>query len=532
MDVKKILAFIMIMMIIVLGISIERDITVVDRTNPYDKYINYNMAVNPDNLKLTDDTSTREKDLLVNLFQGLVKEDEDGEIVGALAEKWERSEDGLGYSFYIRKDIHYSSGEKITAEDFVDFFQSFLNDDNNIYRSDLDFIYGAKDYREGKSDFSQVAIYAKDDILTIRLNYPCSYFLNILTHPVYALRDYNNLNDYKKSYKQIRYTGPFVIEDVFEGYIVLSKNEKYYKAGEVTDDEIRISFIDSAANALAIFEDEENKTKNKVDVMLDVPVNEIYRLSKMGIIKEFEGNQTLILNFNEDENKAASTTAFRTAINDSLDREKCSEIVSNNLLIPVYSAMASEEEAVEVFKSQWKSDVKKYFNDMKEADNLKIKMVYEDKSLQRRVAKELCEELTNETKKVSDETKELSDETKVEFIPLGYSDEELQKVLEAGEYDIYLGVFQFKYDSNFEYFNDIDMDSEQSYRDIINSAKNNMNEKEREAQFAQCEQILFEQLSPIPLYKVNNIVCYKKEYNGFYVSKRGNIYLEEIERVR
>ena len=75
---KKILAFTMIVMIIFLGISIERDISVVDETNPYDQYINYNMAANPENLKLTSSSGIREKDLLINLFLGLVKEDENG----------------------------------------------------------------------------------------------------------------------------------------------------------------------------------------------------------------------------------------------------------------------------------------------------------------------------------------------------------------------------------------------------------------------------------------------------------------------
>lgn len=123
---KKILAFTMIVMIIFLGISIERDISVVDNKNPYDQYINYNMAANPENLKLTATNYVREKDLLINLFQGLVKEDENGKIVGALAEEFQVSEDGLEYNFKLRDNIYYSTGSKITSKDFVDFFKSFF----------------------------------------------------------------------------------------------------------------------------------------------------------------------------------------------------------------------------------------------------------------------------------------------------------------------------------------------------------------------------------------------------------------------
>lgn len=519
MDVKKILAFIMIVMIILLGISIEKDISVVDNTNPYDKYINYNMAANPDNLKLTNSNDVREKDLLINLFQGLVREDENGKIVGALAEEFQVSEDGLEYNFKLRSDIYYSTGEKITSKDFVDFFKKFLDDENNIYRSDLDFIYGVKDYREGKGDFSQVAIIAKDDMVTIRLNKPCPYLLEILSHPVYVLRDYDKVSGYKSKYKEIRYTGPYIIKNIYSKDIILAKNDKYYKAEEVTEEELRISFMDSAENALAIFEEADNKTDNKVDIMMDVPVNEVYRLKKENMIKSFEGNESLILNFNENKDKASSTIEFRTAVKDGLDRELCSETVSNSLLRPIYSSVILEEKSVEVFKPQWKSDVKKYFKELNKDNSLKIKVVYEDKSLQRRVAKELCEDL--------------SKETDVEFIPLGYSNEEFNKVLESGDYDIYISSFQYKYDSEFEYFKQLATEQgEENCKDIIDKNLYIMNRNERKGEFIQCEQILSQSLSSIPLYNINNVVCIKRNFTGIYVNTRGNIDLEKLKRVR
>lgn len=516
---KKILSFIMIVMIILLGISIEKDISVVDNTNPYDKYINYNMAANPDNLKLTNSNDVREKDLLMNLFQGLVKEDESGKIVGALAEEFQVSEDGLEYNFKLRNDIYYSTGEKITPKDFVEFFKKFLEDEDNVYRSDLDFVYGVKDYREGKVDFSQVAIIAKDDMVTIRLNNPCPYFLEILSHPVYVLRDYDKVSGYKSKYKEIRYTGPYIIKNIYSEYIILAKNDKYYKAEGVTEGEIRISFIHSAENALAIFEEDDNKTGNKVDIMMDVPVNEVYRLKKQNMIKSFEGNETLILSFNENEDKASRTIEFRTAVRDGLDRELCSEAVSNSLLSPIYSLVMSEEKSVEVFKPQWKSDVKKYFKELNKDNSLKFKVVYEDKSLQRRIAKELCEDL--------------SIETDIEFTPLGYSNEEINKILESGDYDIYISSFQYKYDSEFEYFKQLASEQgEENCKDIINKTLYIMNEDERKGEFIQCEQILSQTLSSIPLYNVNNVVCIKSDFTGIYVNTRGNIDLEKLKRVR
>lgn len=516
---KKILAIVMIVMIIVLGISIERDISVVNTVNLYEKYINYNMLAKPKNLQLTDELNTREQDLLLNLFQGLVKEDENGEIVGGLAQDITVSENGLQYNFKLRSDIYYNTGEKIQSKDFVEFFKSFLNDKNNLYRGDLDFIYGVKDYREGKVDFSQVAIFEDEDMVTIRLNNPCPYFLEILAHPVYALRDYEKVKEYNSTFKGIRYSGPFVIKEISGEDLILSKNIKYYNKDKVTDEEIRIAFIDSTEDALAIFEDNSNKLDNKVDLMLDVPVNEVYRLHKQGLIKEFPGKGILQLNFNGSDDNPASTFEFRAAVKNSIDREGCAAEVSETLIEPIYSYLDDKEETLEVFKPQLQDNMKTYFENLVKDSELKIKVIYEDNSLQRRIAKELSEELSRVTN--------------IEFIPTGYSGEELQKVLIAGDYHIYINIFQSNYNSEFEYFKSASSnEGNEAVNAGISKALYTLDKAERAREFVQCEEILAKSMSQIPLYHINNTACFKSDLDGFYVNTYGNMILEEIKRVR
>lgn len=515
---KQFMGFIMIIMIIIFGISIEKDISVENNENPYAKYINYNMSTNPENLKLTDSLEVRDKDLLVNLFQGLVKENEEGQIVGALAKEITVSDDGIEYNFKLRSDIYYSNGDKITPQEFFHLFKALLDDKNNIYVNDLDFIYGAKEYREGRCDFSQVAIIAKEDTLTIRLNSPCSYFLEILAHPIYALRDYNDLNEYKANYKNIRYTGPYVIRDISKEDIILSKNINYYKASEVTNEGIRISFIESPEDALAIFEASSSKVNNKVDLMMDVPVNEVYRLKKQNSIKEFQGNEMISLNFNNKEESISGNSQFRIAIKDIIDREKYSAMVSDSLLNPIYSIAENQEETINVFKSQNKINSLEFFKQLSKG-NTNVRVIYEDKSLQRRVAKELCENLTAETE--------------VEFVPIGLSTNDLQEALEKQDYDIYMNIFQGKYNLAFEYLNEKIKEQENITCDNIMTNTNYIdNQEERKPSFIECEQILSEDLQFIPIYRVNNIVCHKNNFTGFYVDKRGNIDLENIKRVR
>ena len=57
--------------------------------------------------------------VLVDLFEGLVSEDGQGRIVPAQALRWETSEDGLVWRFFLRPQLKWSNGEPLTARDFV-----------------------------------------------------------------------------------------------------------------------------------------------------------------------------------------------------------------------------------------------------------------------------------------------------------------------------------------------------------------------------------------------------------------------------
>lgn len=59
------------------------------------------------------------KEVLYNLFEGLVKPDQDGNLVPAVAESYQISEDGKTYSFVLRKDVKFHNGKTVTAEDVL-----------------------------------------------------------------------------------------------------------------------------------------------------------------------------------------------------------------------------------------------------------------------------------------------------------------------------------------------------------------------------------------------------------------------------
>src|SRR5690625_3011411 len=58
-------------------------------------------------------------DPLNNLMEGVTRLDEDSTAQAGVAEDWDVSDDGLTYTFYLRDDANWSTGDAVVAEDFI-----------------------------------------------------------------------------------------------------------------------------------------------------------------------------------------------------------------------------------------------------------------------------------------------------------------------------------------------------------------------------------------------------------------------------
>jgi oligopeptide transport system substrate-binding protein len=120
------------------------------------------------------------------LFEGLTRYN--AETSGAepgLAERWEISEDQRIYTFHIRANAKWSTGEKITAHDFVYSWLRVLNPETGSdYSGNLYYIRGAEDYNNGKTtDPASVGVRAIDDLtLRVELVNPTPFFLELCAY--------------------------------------------------------------------------------------------------------------------------------------------------------------------------------------------------------------------------------------------------------------------------------------------------------------------------------------------------------------
>jgi len=125
------------------------------------------------------------------LFDGLIKLDpREARPIPALAERWDVSPDGRVYTFHLRTNAVWSTGEPITTADVVWSWMRALSPATaGDYAGQLFYIKGAEDWYNGKTkDPSQVGIRAVDaHTLRVELNAPLAFFLDLCAFPTLAV---------------------------------------------------------------------------------------------------------------------------------------------------------------------------------------------------------------------------------------------------------------------------------------------------------------------------------------------------------
>ena len=140
----------------------------------------------PDTLdpQRAEDESSRE--ILRDLFEGLVGEAPDGMPVPGAAESWTVSEDGLDWIFVLREDGRWSNGDAVTAGDFVAALRRAVDPATASTSAGLLApLAAASEVIDGREAPEALGVEALDERrLLIRLRSPTPYLLGLLTHPI------------------------------------------------------------------------------------------------------------------------------------------------------------------------------------------------------------------------------------------------------------------------------------------------------------------------------------------------------------
>ncbi|MCK6372367.1 MAG: peptide ABC transporter substrate-binding protein, partial [Gammaproteobacteria bacterium] len=182
--------------------------------------------------------------ILRDLFEGLTLEAPDGRIVPGAAERWEVSEDGLAWTFYLRADGRWSNGDPVTAYDFEYGLRRSCDPETlNEYSSILFPIENAEAVVAGRQPPKSLGVAALDErTLRIRLSGPTPYLPGLLTHatayPVHRASLAAHGGQFARPGKLVSNGAYRLVEWAVQSHIRLERNEHYWDDDDTVIDEV------------------------------------------------------------------------------------------------------------------------------------------------------------------------------------------------------------------------------------------------------------------------------------------------------
>jgi oligopeptide transport system substrate-binding protein len=284
-------------------------------------------------------TSTvAEANLLRDLYEGLVSPDPAGEVLPAVAESWDISEDGITYTFHLRPDAKWSNGDPVTAGDFLFAFRRIMDPATAAgYASVLFDIQNAEDIAGGNKPMEELGVTAPDDhTLVITLRNPTPYFLELLTHQTGKPLHQASVEEFGDQFTRpgnMVTNGAYMLESFTPNdRIVMQKNPHFWDAENVAIDTINwVPFEDRSA-CLRRFE------AGEVHICSDVPAEQMTYMKETLPdnlrIAPYLGTYYLPVKVAKEK---VADPRVRQAISMVIDRDFIANEVWQGTMLPAYS---------------------------------------------------------------------------------------------------------------------------------------------------------------------------------------------------
>ena len=216
-----------------------------------EKIIRVNNSSEPGSLDPALATGTHESWVLQHSFEGLMKYDQEGNIVPGMASDHPTvSEDGLTYTFKLKEGLKWSNGDPLTAKDF-EFSWKRLADPETAsdYAFQMEYLKNGSEVVSGELDKEELGVKAVDDLtLEVQLNYIAPFFESLAAfYSLYPVNEKVVTENPKWAENGESYVsnGAFTLTNwEHDSKIQIVKNENYYDADNVKIDGIDFDIID------------------------------------------------------------------------------------------------------------------------------------------------------------------------------------------------------------------------------------------------------------------------------------------------
>lgn len=250
------------------------------------------------------------------VLQTLTAFTNDLQLVPNLAEKWSLSEDGLSYTFNLRKGVKWSNGKDFTAQDVIWNFTRIRNPATKaILASQL---AGVTDIKAPDDNTVVFTLKAKDASLPYNLALPGRS----------SMMSPDSVGADGKITKLIG-TGPFTVESYKQGdQGVFKKNPNYWEAGYPLVDTLIIKpIIDETTRFNAL-------QSGDIDIDEGVPVEQLTKPANPNfklVTNENTGGYLLLLN---TKKPLFANPKVRQAVMMALDRDEINQAIFNGKGVP------------------------------------------------------------------------------------------------------------------------------------------------------------------------------------------------------
>ena len=253
------------------------------------------------------------REVMFNVFEGLMKPTPDGDLTPAIAESYEVSEDRMTYTFHLREGVQFHNGETVTAEDVVYSIQrcAAATETGIVQVEAFSVIQGIET--------------PDDKTVAITISEPSNEFISYMTTAVLPA-------DYDKQDTDPVGTGPFkFVSRTAQDSVVLEKFNEYWGTPAQLD-KVTLKIMENADSLMMSLQ------SGAIDLCAHLTSTQVAQLGENFDVAEGTMNLVQALYLNNAE-KPFDDVRVRQALCYAVDKQEIIDLAFDGYGSPIGSSM-------------------------------------------------------------------------------------------------------------------------------------------------------------------------------------------------
>lgn len=279
-----------------------------------------NLSSEPLTIDPTLNTDNWAGTYIAHAFEGLTQKDKDNNIIPGVAEKWEVSEDGLTYTFYLRTNAKWSDGRPVTAYDFAYAWKRTIDPKvSGKFGYLFTPIKNANKIISGELSSEQLNVFPENEItLKVVLENKTPYFIELTSFYAFSPVRKDVIEKYGDNWSlnPETYIGNGAFKTIvrkIDEKIVMIKNTNYWNSDNVKPEKLTFIMMEDPNAALSGIKN------NSLQFSKSLSRNSINKLKNENIIKTVPIIATYHYRININ-NKILNDIKIRKALSLAIDR--------------------------------------------------------------------------------------------------------------------------------------------------------------------------------------------------------------------